>query len=394
MRKYYFLLLLLLVSFSAILSKQPKSQNAKKPTSGSQTPGKKYTSLLWEITGNDLQKPSYLFGTMHISDKLVFHLGDPFYNAIKSADVVALETNPEDWQDDYSESIFLKNRNRYGLDNFYFGNRSFSMDKMDIRSFSIESNDEAIKAALAVEPSLVNGLLYRTYGSRMADFEEDTYLDMYIFQTGKKLGKKLAGVENFKESEKLVLEAYRDMYTDEKRKRRSYDMEGMFANPKKMEEAYRNGDLDALDSLDALEVISEAFQEKFLYKRNEIQAKNIDSIIKKQTLFVAVGAAHLPGKRGVIEMLRAMGYTLRPIKVGEQNSKQKEVIDNKRYLSTFNNLTSDDGFYQVNIPGKKFYTFNEWTGMDIKQYADMANGSYYMVVRVKTNSNFLGQNSD
>ena len=93
-------------------------------------------------------------------------------------------------------------------------------------------------------------------------------------------------------------------------------------------------------------------------------------------------------------MLREMGYTLRPIKVGEQNSRQKEAIDKKRYLSAFNNVTADDGFYQVNIPGKKFYSFTEWTGMDIKQYADMANGSYYMVVRVKTNSNFHGQNAD
>ena len=395
MRKFPFLALLLLAFLINVTAQQPKSANTRKQNTNSPLTGKKYSSLLWEITGNDLQKPSYLFGTMHISDKLVFHLGDPFYNAIRSVDVVALETNPENWQDDYSESVFLKNRNRSEFGAMLMNMSAFSMnDKMLITSFAIDNNEEAIKAALAVEPSLVNGLLYRTYGNRMADFEEDTYLDMYIFQTGKKLGKKMAGVENFKESEKLVLEAYRAMLTDEKRKRRSFDMEGMFANPKKMEEAYRNGDLDALDSLDALEVVSEAFQEKFLYKRNEIQAKNIDSIIKKQSLFVAVGAAHLPGQRGVIEMLRKMGYTLRPIKIGEQNSRQKESIDKIRFKSPFLNQTSDDAFYQVAIPGKKFYTFTEWGGMEIKQFADMANGSYYMVVRVKTNSHFQGQSSD
>lgn len=393
MRKFFLLVFSIWVLNAA--AQQPKQTPVKKPNISSQAPGKKYTSLLWEITGNGLQKPSYLFGTMHISDKLVFHLGDPFYNAIKSVDVVALETNPENWQDDYNESIFLKNRNSYGYGSMFMNFSSFAMnDKMKITSFAIDNNEEAIKAALAVEPSLVNGLLYRTYGSNMADFEEDTYLDMYIFQTGKKLGKKMAGVENFRESEKLVMEAYKDMYSDDKRKRRSYDFEDMFANPKKMEEAYRNGDLDALDSLDALEVVSEKFQEKFMYKRNEIQAKNIDSIVKKQSLFVAVGAAHLPGKRGVIEMLRDMGYSLRPIKIGEQNSRQKETIDKLRYKSSFLNQTSDDGFYNVSIPGKKFYTFTEWGGMDIKQFADMPNGSYYMVVRVKTNSNFQGQSTD
>src|SRR4030095_2908415 len=76
---------------------------------------RKYPSLLWEISGNGLKKPSYLFGTMHVSDKLAFHLGDSFYNAIKSSDVVALETNPETWQQDYSESVFFRRgaRSRY-----------------------------------------------------------------------------------------------------------------------------------------------------------------------------------------------------------------------------------------------------------------------------------------
>src|SRR5689334_24872149 len=64
---------------------------------------KKYPSLLWEITGNRLKKPSYLFGTMHISSKIVFNLADSFYLGIRNANVVALETNPESWQEDMSK---------------------------------------------------------------------------------------------------------------------------------------------------------------------------------------------------------------------------------------------------------------------------------------------------
>ncbi|TAL43493.1 MAG: hypothetical protein EPN92_10135, partial [Chitinophagaceae bacterium] len=43
---------------------------------------KKYPSLLWEITGNGIKKPSYLFGTMHVSSKIAFHLSDSFYVAL------------------------------------------------------------------------------------------------------------------------------------------------------------------------------------------------------------------------------------------------------------------------------------------------------------------------
>src|SRR5580692_615682 len=59
-----------------------------------------YPSILWEVSGNGLQKPSYLFGSMHISNKEVFHLSDSFYMAIKSCDVVALEVDPNEWQPD------------------------------------------------------------------------------------------------------------------------------------------------------------------------------------------------------------------------------------------------------------------------------------------------------
>src|SRR5690606_21622694 len=191
----------------------------------------------------------------------------------------------------------------------------------------IDNYEEKIKAALAVEPSMINGMLYRNYDEQQGDFEEDTFLDMYIFQVGKKLGKRVCGVEDFKESEKLVMEAYRDMMKDQNSTRRSYAYESLMTNPKKVEEAYRKGDLDLLDSLETLAVCSEAFQEKFLYKRNEIQANSIDTILKKHTLFVGVGAAHLPGSRGVIELLRKKGYRLRPIMMQDRDAEQKDRID-------------------------------------------------------------------
>src|SRR5205085_12036435 len=68
----------------------------------------KYPSLLWEITGNGLAKPSYLFGTMHVSNKMVFHLSDSFYNAIKSVEAVALELNPDVWQPQMARLTRLK----------------------------------------------------------------------------------------------------------------------------------------------------------------------------------------------------------------------------------------------------------------------------------------------
>ena len=100
MRKFVLPLTALLTVSTLSLSAQQRGQTPVKQPSAAAKPAirdasKKYPSLLWEITGKGMKKPSYLFGTMHVSDKLAFHLGDTFYNAIKSAEVVALETNPE-----------------------------------------------------------------------------------------------------------------------------------------------------------------------------------------------------------------------------------------------------------------------------------------------------------
>ena len=54
----------------------------------------------------------------------------------------------------------------------------------------------------------------------------------------------------------------------------------------KLQEAYRSGNLDWLDSINKYNSYSAAFDEKFLYRRNEIQAGSIDSILKTGNLFL------------------------------------------------------------------------------------------------------------
>lgn len=353
-----------------------------------QTPKKtpKYNSLLWEITGNGLKKPSYLFGTMHVSSKMVFHLSDSFYNAIQRTDMVALELDPKNWQPE----MFRMQEAEQHL-NAYYRNRGAGY--LSEKSFALQRYEDDVKSALSEEPNVVNGLLYRTYQSQ-ADFEENTYLDLYVYQTGRKLGKMGAGVEDYWESQKVIMKGYQDMAIERAKKKNSgFDYDGdenAYDLQKKLQEAYRKGDLDMLDSLERKMETSAAFSEQFLYKRNEIQANSIDSILKRNSLFVAVGAAHLPGDRGVIELLRKKGYKLRPVLIQNRDAAQKEKVDKIRVPVKFNQVATPDGFARMMMPGQLFArgegnTNGSW------QYADMENGSYYMLTRVATHAAMLGE---
>src|ERR1700748_952368 len=65
---------------------------------------KKYPALLWKISGNGLKKPSYLYGTMHVSNRVAYYLSEQFFDALKSVEVVGLETNPAEWLDNMEKT--------------------------------------------------------------------------------------------------------------------------------------------------------------------------------------------------------------------------------------------------------------------------------------------------
>jgi uncharacterized protein YbaP (TraB family) len=341
----------------------------------------KYQGLLWEISGNGLKKPSFLFGTMHVSSKLAFHLSDSFYYALRQVDAVALELNPDLWQ---AQMVRLSKLNENFNEFTEYGADQYLTES----SFKIKPYEDGLKAALSTEPPVVNSLLYRSYKMK-EDFEEDTFLDLYIFQAGRKLGKKPAGVEDYYESEKLVMEAYRDMANEKKKKDIDLDGETVYSLVQKLQQAYRNGDLDLMDSLDNKMEKSAAFREKFLYRRNDIQADAIDSIVQRQSLFVGVGAAHLPGSRGVIESLRKKGYTLRAVKMLDRDASQKEVINAMKVPVNFSLQEAEDNAFTVQVPGPLYSLKNNYQQLNRVQYADMSNGSYYMVTRVKTYASFV-----
>src|SRR6478609_849975 len=223
----------------------------------------KYPSLFWEITGNGSKKPSYLFGTMHVSNKMAFHLSDSFYNAIQKTDMVVLELNPENWQKDMVTMSMAQEE----LENFYKDNTTQYLSES---SFKTDEYYDKLKIALTTDPQQINSLLYRTF-SVQQDYEENTYLDLYIYQTGRKYGKLAGGVEDYYQTQKILFETYAAM-AKEKIKRTSTSRDAITDIDKRIQEAYRRGDLDLLDSLERLSFNSPAYLDKFLYERNKIQA--------------------------------------------------------------------------------------------------------------------------
>ena len=351
--------------------------------------GEKYQGLLWEITGNGLKKPSYLYGTMHVSNKVAFRLSDTFFLALKNCDMVALEINPETFMEDLLNSSYLSDFKSLG-----FSFRDFDNFYETAFSASIPDNKK-LAGILSKDHNFANYLLYRSMYTN-ENFEENTYLDLFIFQAGKKLNKKVFGLEDVNKTLELSMKSYMPEEGDEEEEPQDYmdyydDREDGVDN---IEDAYRKGDLDMLDSLTKKRT-PKKFIKYMLYYRNELMADKMDSLMKHNSLFTGIGAAHLPGEKGVIELLRQKGYTVRPVvTVNKTSSKMREKIDNTVYKLSYSNQSSGDSAFRCNLPSKMVEqsSYSEYSGTSrrdgdtYKEYfcPEMVNGAYYTITRMNT----------
>ncbi len=358
----------------------------------------KYQGLLWEISGNGMETPSFLYGTMHVSNKVAFHLSDSFYKAIESVDVVSLEINPETWMETMTSDPFVADR----MGNVFSMRGDYARSGIYKAIFELEKpENKDIGKLLASELGILNSLLYRT-SNYNAEFQEDTYLDLFIFQTGKRQGKQITGLEKLGTTMRLGEQAAKPERDKKKKKAQKEQAEQNRHLLQKMldgkgfgevmEDAYRRGDLDWLDSLSRLSGSNQKYHDLIIIERNKGMAKAMDSIMQKQSLFAGIGAAHLPNSYGVINLLREMGYSVKPVSTfkSEYGTKTKDRLEASFIEHEFKKQTSFDGRYSTYMPGP-LYEFPESNNTMLAAYPDMANGATYVVSRFQTFAPLFGQ---
>ena len=93
---------------------------------------------------------------------------------------------------------------------------------------------------------------------------------------------------------------------------------------KEMFDAYKKQDLKKLEDLMVeTDAGMAGFTDLLLYHRNQNGVKRLKTLMLEKSLVIAVGAGHLPGEKGVINLLRKEGYTVTPVE--NKLSKTREI---------------------------------------------------------------------
>lgn len=234
---------------------------------------------------------------MHVSDKISYHLSDSFFKNLLAADIVSNESDPETWADIDILIDRVNPKNDYKFYSEFYLN---------------PATKENIQSAFTNSTNYFTNML-SPGNEEQANYQENTVLDMFIYQTGRKYKKRIVGLEDAKQSMISVLKIAEE---DSRPTDKNIPILIKILKGKSFNEAlntyYREKDVVMIDSLYRLSVSKRA-HDLLITGRNQIMTKSIDSLAKQGSLFAAVGAAHLGGKQGIIQLLRERGYNVNPI---------------------------------------------------------------------------------
>lgn len=277
-------------------------------------------TLLWRISGKGLSKPSYLFGTMHMLCADDITLSDSLKTAIKGADNVYLELEMDNLFEMMGAMGNMSMRGDTTLSDLltkeeYKKVKAYFEENNSMLPFSmLESFKPMLSASMLVE-------------SQMAACDNMIAMEQLIMQEAKKEDKKIKGLETMKFQLGIFDKIPYAFQAKQLYQMISQAKDSSGANEMmELTNAYRSQKLEVMEEMSKKEDMGiKNFTEILLYDRNENWAKKLEEILPGKSLVVAVGAGHLPGKRGVINLLRTAGFKVEPVKNDMIKKKSREI---------------------------------------------------------------------
>ncbi|HJV18295.1 MAG TPA: TraB/GumN family protein [Sediminibacterium sp.] len=260
------------------------------------------SSLLWEISGNQLKKPSYLFGTFHLICQSDFSISAKLADKLRAAEqfYAELDITQPGMQQELMTQLTLKETTLSTL----MGSARFEKARVSFKQ--ITGLD--LQGFNQFKPFMSLNLL-ALYAIPCADKLQPETL---FFQMAKANNIPVGGLETL--TDQIAAIDAQPMESQLKTLAASlqnYDSVKLMM--KQLLSVYKLKNSDSLYSFMQQHGSDDYFEKELIEKRNTRWISRIQNTIRNKATFFAVGAGHLGGKAGLIALLRKQGFTLKPI---------------------------------------------------------------------------------
>lgn len=292
-----------LILLSAVLGLAGLSLAAQAPA-----PNANETGLLYEISGNGLKKPSYIFGTFHILCPADVMPMEKFAPYIDKSDQMIMEIDMDDPAETGAMAKGAAILDGRTIKDLLTSDQFTKVDDMFKNTVGV-----SVENVKMLKPAIL-GILVITSPKMLGCGPPSSYELSFVNQAREKK-KPIIGLETV-EFQSRVLDARPLEKQVSSLVEIANDPQKAVNQLKKLIATYKAQDIEKLHSLVLEEERSDAeFSKDLLDDRNAAWIPKLESNIKTTPSFIAVGAGHLGGKNGVIQLLKAKGYKVTPIKL-------------------------------------------------------------------------------
>lgn len=268
----------------------------------------KNNSLLWEVKSSN-GKTSYLFGTYHLIGSEYLKTHKKVAEAYAKSNTVVVETVIDSSQ--MMQMAMVGMMPDKSLKNMVDSADYAILKKeiMRVTGYDIAMFDQ-------MKPMTISAM----YAAALAEDELDgeglsgNPIDVYFASYGKRNGKEVIELETMMEQAEML---YNGTTPEEQAAVLVQTVKDSLKSSEVTEdllEAYMAEDLDLMWKMSNEEEDPLMDMTLLLDNRNTAWIEKLKPVLNAGSAFIAVGALHLPGDVGVIELLKKEGYSIKPVK--------------------------------------------------------------------------------
>ncbi len=266
-------------------------------------------AIFWEVSGNNLTVPSYIFGTFHLMGARYIDSLTYVKDAFERSKTMVGELL-------FDSTMTMKMMKASQLKNTTLDKLLSTEAYAKTASYLKELSGYDLKMFNSMNPMTIQILLMTTLQQKIFPLDQsvDIPMDMYFQQQAKKAKKKLLGLETFEVQIKALFEQFSYERQVQMLMETVNDQAKAKAELITLNKLYREQNLTRMEEMMYGSSTYSAEETAILLtNRNKDWMKKLPSLMKEQQTFIAVGALHLACEDGLVHLLRQAGYTVKPV---------------------------------------------------------------------------------
>ena len=272
--------------------------------------------ILYKVSGNGAKGDSYVMGTHHLAPISILDSLESFNSAINSVDAVYGEIDQSEMNSPQTQQKMMMKAMAPAdstLSKVFTKEQYDSIDNV-LKKYS--GGQAALNMLEPMIPTLVSQQLAILINMQVIpNFNPMQQLDTHVKAIGAQAGKEVNGFETVDfQINVLFGDPISKQAEDLLESIRKEDMMKSFSFD--LYNAYITQDIEKVRQLmiDPDLGLKPEDEAKMLTNRNINWVNQLKTILPQKSVFVCVGAGHLPGENGVLNLLRQAGYTITPVK--------------------------------------------------------------------------------